>query len=163
MRTDTTLTAARRGDLAAFNRLVLEHQATVYNVAHRVLGDERAAAEVTQAAFVSALQELPAFREGPFQLWVLRWLVQACQPWLGRASRQSAAGSLPRAAAAEAPLPHCLAALPPGQCLALALVDIAGLDYAQAALVLGASVARVRADLASARRALSGALAGRIS
>jgi RNA polymerase sigma-70 factor, ECF subfamily len=140
------LRAARHGDLRAYNRLVLEHQAAVYTFAYRVLGDEGAAVEATQAAFTSALRELRAYRDGPFNLWVLGWLVRACQPWLDRRSPL----------AASRPLPGSLAALPPAQCLALALVDIARLDYAQAAAVLGVSAGQLGCHLAAARRALAG-------
>ena len=145
MTADATLRAARRGDLSAFNRLVLEHQTAVYNLAYRLLDDESAAAEATQAAFVSALRGLRAEHIQAFRVWVLRCLVQACRPLLGRR-------------AAPAALPGGLAALPPAQGLALGLVDIAGLDYAQAAGVLGLSPAHLRADLAAARRALAGML-----
>lgn len=146
--TEATLRAARRGDLRAFNRLVEEHQEAVYTLAYRVLGDEAAAAEATQAAFVSALRELRGYRNGPFRLWVLRWLVHDCQPRL--------AGAAPVEAGAA--LPGCLAALPPAQRLALALVDIARLDYSQAAAVLGLSAGQVRGHLAAARQALARAL-----
>ena len=143
---EPTLRAARAGDLLAYNRLVLEHQDAVYNLAYRLLGDAAAAAEATQAAFVGALRELRGCPAGAFRAWVLRWLVRACQPRLGRGSRP---------AEPVASWPGCLAALPPAQRLALALVDIAGLDYAQAASVLGLKPEQLRADLAAARRALN--------
>jgi RNA polymerase sigma-70 factor (ECF subfamily) len=146
MSAEATVRAARQGDLDAFNRLVQDHQAAVYTLAYRVLGDEAAAVAATQAAFVRALRELSAYRSGPFKLFVLRCLVQVCGPLLGRGAAP-AAGAFPR-----------LAALPPAQCLALALVDLAGLDYAQAGTVLGVSAAQVRRDLAAARGALVGTL-----
>jgi DNA-directed RNA polymerase specialized sigma24 family protein len=144
---DPALRAARQGDLQAFNRLVLAHQDTVYNAAYRLLGDEAAAVEATAAAFASARRELRAYRAGPFKVWVLRWLAEACRPRLGR-----------RPAAPGAAWPGCLAALPPAQGLVLALVDIAGLSYAEAGAALGLSSAQVRGDLAAARRALCGTL-----
>jgi len=128
---------------------VAAHEDSVYNLAYRVLGDEAAATEATQAAFVSALRELDAYRDGPFKVWVLRWLVRACLPRLGR--RTHAAGAV------NAVLPGCLAALPPAQRLALALVDIARLDYDQAASVLGLAPRQVRCELAAARQAICAA------
>jgi DNA-directed RNA polymerase specialized sigma24 family protein len=143
---DATLHAARHADLRAFNRLVLEHQEAVYTLAYRLLGDEGAAAEATQAAFVGALREQRAGPQEPFKLSVLRWLVRACQPRLAR-----------RPPAAAGPgLAGRLAALPPAQGLAVALVDIARLDYAQAAGVLGVSAGQLACHLAAARRALGG-------
>jgi RNA polymerase sigma-70 factor (ECF subfamily) len=144
---EPTLRAARAGDLLAYNRLVLEHQDAVYNLAFRLLGDAALAAEATQAAFVGALRELHLEREWSFRMGLLRCLVQACRPRLGRL--------VPRRLAPAKSLPGCLASLPPAQRLALALVDIAGLDYAQAARVLGLAPTQVRCDLAAARQALS--------
>jgi RNA polymerase sigma-70 factor (ECF subfamily) len=154
---DPTLQSARRGDLPAINRLVRQHQDMVYNLAYRLLGDETAAAIATEAAFVTAMRELRGYRAGPFGVWVLRWLVQACQPGLVRSYAHSAAVAAPAGAAGQSPVPlaHCLAALPPPQRLVVALVDIAGLDYTQAAAVLGQAPAQLTRDLAAARRALS--------
>ncbi len=39
---------AQRGDVNAFNRLVLEYQALAYNVAYRVMGEAEAAEDATQ-------------------------------------------------------------------------------------------------------------------
>jgi RNA polymerase sigma-70 factor (ECF subfamily) len=39
---------AQRGDVSAFNELVLFHQAQMFNVAYRVMGDSAAAADATQ-------------------------------------------------------------------------------------------------------------------
>jgi DNA-directed RNA polymerase specialized sigma24 family protein len=138
-----TLRAARDGDLPAINRLVAAHQDAVYNLAYRVLGNEAAAAQATEAALVSAMRALRRYHDGPFQVWLLRWLVQACQPALGARK--------PPSAGTDQGWPSRLAALPPAQRLVLALVDIAGLDYAQAGAVLGLPTRQVRCDLAAAR------------
>lgn len=42
---------AQRGDLEAFNRLVLAYQDIVYNTALRILSDEDLAADAAQEAF----------------------------------------------------------------------------------------------------------------
>jgi RNA polymerase sigma-70 factor (ECF subfamily) len=149
--TETTLRAARQGDLLAFNALVLSHQDAVYTLAFRLLGDEAAAAEATQAAFVRAQRELrrpSAPLAAPFGVWMLRWLVLACQPNMFRRSLH------PPASAG----PGCLVTLPPALRVVLALVDLAGLDYAQTAAVLGLSPAQVRGRLALARQAMGAAL-----
>ena len=39
---------AQRGDLNAFNRLVLEYQTPVYNLAYRIMGEGDSAADATQ-------------------------------------------------------------------------------------------------------------------
>ncbi len=135
---------ARPGDLAAFNQLVLAHQDAVYNCAYRLLGDEVTAAEATQAAFATALREQPAGSGGPVRVWLLRCLVRACDDRLRAAPARHAVDPLH--------LQQCLAALPPELRLVLALVDIAGLDYGQAAAVLQVSQGQVRHSLALARQ-----------
>ena len=64
--------SAQRGDLEAFNGLVLHHQQQVSNLAYRIMGDEAAASDVTQEVFLSAYRHIGSFREGPFKNWLLR-------------------------------------------------------------------------------------------
>jgi RNA polymerase sigma-70 factor (ECF subfamily) len=51
---EALLRLARDGDLDAFNRLVIEYQSRVYNLAYRILGETDAAAAAAQEAFISA-------------------------------------------------------------------------------------------------------------
>ena len=51
--------AAKRGDTAAFTRLVEAYQRPVYNLAYRMLGDSAEAEEAAQEAF---LRRTPSFR-----------------------------------------------------------------------------------------------------
>lgn len=69
---------AQRGDVSAFNELVLMHQSQVYNVAYRIMGDGAAAADVTQEAFLSAYQHVKDYRGGSFKSWLLRTVTNAC-------------------------------------------------------------------------------------
>ena len=66
--------AAQKGDLAAFNRLVMAYQGLAYNVAYRILGDSDASADVTQDSFVKAYKSLRQYRGGSFKAWLLRIL-----------------------------------------------------------------------------------------
>ena len=50
--------SARKGDLDAFNTLVLAYQHQVYNLAYRIMGEEAAASDATQEAFISAYKHL---------------------------------------------------------------------------------------------------------
>src|SRR5690349_14961071 len=70
--------AAQRGDVDAFNTLVLAYQSQVYNVAYRIMGDEAAASDATQEAFISAYRSLKGFRGGSFKSWLLRTVTNAC-------------------------------------------------------------------------------------
>src|SRR6266508_6874306 len=72
------LDAARRGDLAAFNWLVLRYQTRVYNLCYRMLSDPDEAADATQEAFLSAYRAIGRFQGGQFRSWVLRIASNAC-------------------------------------------------------------------------------------
>lgn len=64
---------AQAGDLAAFELLVTRHEQRVYAVALRILRNEHDAEDVTQQAFLSAVEHLAGFRqESSFSTWLLR-------------------------------------------------------------------------------------------
>jgi RNA polymerase sigma-70 factor (ECF subfamily) len=77
------ITRSQRGDLDAFNQLVLHYQQTTYNVVLRMLGDRDAAADVTQDTFIAAFRAIQSFRGGSsFRAWLLRIASnQACDYW----------------------------------------------------------------------------------
>ena len=85
--------SAQRGDVDAFNSLVITYQTQVYNVALRIMGDPPAAADATQEAFISAYKGLRNFRGGSFKSWLLRTVTNACYDAL-RYSRRRPATSL---------------------------------------------------------------------
>ncbi len=65
------MTAARGGDLEAFDRLVVRHQTRVFNLCRWILGDEDEAADAAQEAFVRAFRFLPKFRgDAAFGTWL---------------------------------------------------------------------------------------------
>ena len=64
---------AQAGELAAFEELVTRHEQRVYTLARRILGQEQDAEDVTQQAFVNALEHLDTFRgEASFATWLSR-------------------------------------------------------------------------------------------
>ena len=64
---------AKAGELSAFEALVGRHERAVYSLARRMLTNEQDAEDVTQQAFLSALEHLPGFRgEASFKTWLLR-------------------------------------------------------------------------------------------
>jgi RNA polymerase sigma-70 factor (ECF subfamily) len=77
------ITRSQRGDVNAFNQLVLHYQQTTYNVVLRMLGDRDAAADVTQDTFIAAFRAIQSFRGGSsFRAWLLRIASnQACDYW----------------------------------------------------------------------------------
>jgi DNA-directed RNA polymerase specialized sigma24 family protein len=134
MRSTATVSAhGPAADLAAFNRLVEEYQGLIYTVAYRLLGEAGAATAATARAVAQAYQR-PCPAGWPARAWLLQALLAVC-------------GAGPAGGTG-------LGALPGPQRQVVALVDLAGLDYAQAAVVLGWTPAQVRTTLAAARRAL---------
>src|SRR6266702_5256073 len=74
---------SQKGDVNAFNQLVLKYQQTTYNVVLRMLGDRDTAADVTQDTFIAAFRAIQSFRGGSsFRAWLLRIASnQACDYW----------------------------------------------------------------------------------
>jgi RNA polymerase sigma-70 factor (ECF subfamily) len=142
---------AQRGDLTAFNRLVLEYQSALFNVAYRIMGDMDSAADATQEAFISAYKNIGAYRGGSFKGWLMRIVTNACYDELRRRKRRPAAslealtvvetgpdaeGEAQLASESESPESHaeraelggaiqrCLDSLPDDQRTAVVLCDV---------------------------------------
>lgn len=171
---------ARRGDLEAFNRLVLKYQQRVFNQAYRILGEVGAAEDATQEAFIAAFRKLHSFRGGSFLAWLLRIVSNACYDELRRRRRRPVAplegrhnsdeediDALPwMASQEETPeqalqraelrraLHDCINRLPFDFRVVLLLVDVQGLDYRTAAQVIARPTGTVRSRLARARARL---------
>lgn len=72
--TDAQLvTAAKAGDLAAFEELTTRHERQIYSLTYRILQNPHDAEDVTQQAFLSAIENLTKFREeASFATWLYR-------------------------------------------------------------------------------------------
>jgi RNA polymerase sigma-70 factor (ECF subfamily) len=79
---------ARKGDVNAFNRLVLAYQELAYNVAYRILGSEERAMDATQDAFLRGYRGLDQFRGGSFRVWILRIVTNCCYDQLRAGQRR---------------------------------------------------------------------------
>ena len=166
---------AKAGDLDSFNRLVMSYQGLAFNVALRIMGDEAAAADATQEAFLSAYKGLKRYRGGSFRAWLLRIVTNACYDELRRRKRRPAVsldemeeqespmplaspGEGPEAAAQRAELTRaiedCLLGLAPEFRTVAVLVDVQGFDYQEAAESIGKPLGTVKSRLARARAKL---------
>jgi RNA polymerase sigma-70 factor (ECF subfamily) len=69
---DTVLvSSSQKGDLAAFESLVMRHQKRMLNIAFRLISDYDEASEVVQDAFVAAYKNIKAFRgDAKFSTWL---------------------------------------------------------------------------------------------
>jgi len=147
--------AARRGDSRAFGRLVAPHREQIYATSFHILGDEQAAVAAAQAAIRLAAGHSATLPAEDFELWLLRWVVSACRArWRPPSQVQTGTGRLPALDGAQS-LQSRLCRLPLEQRLALILVDVTGLDYAEAATVLGARREQVSGWLAQGRAQLT--------
>lgn len=183
MEEQTLIRAAQRGDLEAFNQLVLQYQDFLFRIALNILHDEDAAADAAQQAFISAFQNLKAFRGGSFRSWLSRIVVNASYDGLRRDARarslplevfnqddeemEPAAwladpGLTPEAQAETSDLLEVIQTslqdLPEPYRLALVLVDVEGLSYEEAAATLDVPKGTIKSRLARARNALRTAL-----
>jgi len=172
----TLVEAACRGDVLAFNQLVLHYQGVAYNVAFRILGQGPAAEDATQEAFLAAYRAIGAFRKGSFQAWLLRIVTNKCLDQIRDAKRHSTLSldavpvesdhvfyvvdpaesphqAVERRALASA-LQEAILTLPPEQRTVLVLTDLQGLSYEEVAQVLGISLGTVRSRLSRARARL---------
>jgi RNA polymerase sigma-70 factor (ECF subfamily) len=176
---------AQRGDLDAFNRLVLAYQDQVYNHALRVMGETAAAEDATQEAFISAYRNLGGYRGGSFRAWLLRIVTNACYDELRRRKRRPSTplepldedgeevesprwmvdlkdlpeDELERQELARA-IQHCLNSLPADFRAAVVSVDVQGLDYAEVSQVLRVPLGTVKSRLARARLRMRDCLKG---
>jgi RNA polymerase sigma-70 factor (ECF subfamily) len=165
--------AARSGQTAAFNQLVIIYQGALYNVAYRILGDGELASAATREAVVRARQTLVAFGGGSFRLWLMSLLVGICRKELAEWAPGLPAGGAARVgtclrgedaqvfgrAGVSPSKVHdasqaCLNTVPPEERIVLVLSDIAGLRYREVAEVTGVPVATVRSRLRRGRTAL---------
>jgi RNA polymerase sigma-70 factor (ECF subfamily) len=165
-----------RGDLDAFNRLVLAYQDMVFSQAYRLMGEMEAAEDATQEAFISAFRNIQSYRGGSFRAWLLRIVTNACYDELRRRKRRPTTplepldaddeeiesprwladpGETPEERSERRDLDQaiqkCLEDLPPDFRAVVVLVDVQGFDYIEAAEVIRSPVGTVKSRLARAR------------
>ncbi len=169
--------AARRGDVHAFNDLVLSYQDMAFTVAYRILGHPDAAADAAQEAFIAAFQKLHQLRGQQFKSWLMRIVTNACYDELRRQRRRPAtslddlyetqiANDLSLHSHEESPeqyaqrtelqaaIQECLNALPDDQRVVAVLSDVEEYAYHEIAAITGWPVGTVKSRLSRARSRL---------
>ncbi len=174
---------AQRGDLDAFNELVLLYQDLIYNLCLSIMAEPDQAEDVTQQAFINAFQHINGFRGGSFRSWLLRIATHACYDALRAMRRRPTVPLFPvddNGNEAESPswiadprpspqakmesdevaraLYQRLDQLPRAYRAVVTLVDLNGIDYEEAARALGIPLGTVKSRLARARMQLREAL-----
>ena len=173
-----------RNDLAAYDALVLKYQKRVIQLCFNHLNQYEEACDLAQEVFVQVYHNLSHFRgQSSFSTWLYRVTLNACynrQKWQaakGRNKVHSLEGLLDRTEmdADRAPafkdqaadalgqlqtaetggmVHQGLAKLVPKFRQAIELVDLEGMRYEEAALVIGIPVNTLRSRLSRAREAL---------
>jgi RNA polymerase sigma-70 factor (ECF subfamily) len=170
---------AVRGELAAFNELVVRHQDHLFALVYRLVPDRDQAADAVQEAFLSAYRNIGSFRGGSVRSWLGRIAVNAAMD-IQRARRRRPSQPYPELedeswqpeAAKEVEPEHkaiagersrvlgaALAALPFEQRNCIVLYDVEGYDYGEIARIMGVSVGTVKSRIHRGRLALRTALA----
>ena len=165
--------SAQKGELRAFNQLIMAYQSVSFNVAYHILNESEAATDVTQEAFIKAYKSIRQYRGGSFKAWLLRIVTNTCYDHL-RARQRRPTVSLddmledPERAPQlihdyEGPESHALrselgdfiqkaiAALPEDQRTVLILSDIEGFSYQEIAEVTGTELGTVKSRLSRGR------------
>jgi len=80
---------AAKGDRAAFRQLVLEHSHSMFRLAWRLSGEETAAEDIVQEAFIKAWRKLGEFRmDASFKSWLHRITVNTAMDYLRKHVRR---------------------------------------------------------------------------
>ncbi len=173
---NSLINSAQRGDMDAFNTLILNYQDMLYRIALRIIHDECIAEDALQEAMVHAFRHIRSFRGGNFKSWLARVTVNASYDELRRGKRHlampleqftqdgeeiespdwmrdSGPGPEERAETSELQkaLHQCIKALIPDYRLMVILVDMEGMSYEEAAMVARVPVGTVKSRLARAR------------
>ncbi|MGB2360582.1 MAG: RNA polymerase sigma factor RpoE [Luminiphilus sp.] len=168
---------AQRGDLRAFDLLVLKYQGRIAALVSRYVSDAGEVEDVTQEAFIKAYRALGKFRgDSAFYTWLYRIAANAAKNHLVAKGRRPGAdatiedaegfdegGLLSESASPEAlamggelaeVVESALNALPEELKAALMLREFDGLSYDDIADVLGCPVGTVRSRIFRAREAI---------
>jgi RNA polymerase sigma-70 factor, ECF subfamily len=158
------LVQSPKGDHAAFEALIREHQRMIYSLCYRMSGSAADAEDLAQETFIQAYQHLDAFRgEAGVWTWLYRIAVNLCLNWRKREQRRVHAHqewseqepSTPGENAGRTQqVQEALLKLAPKQRAAVILTTYDGLTHAEAAAALDCSETTVSWRLFAARAKL---------
>ena len=161
------VTRAQGGDVAAFERLYLEHSGRVFALCLRLSADRNTARELTQDVFVRAWDALPEFRgEAGLATWLHRIAVNAMLMRERTERRRGVHGNAEDELEVEVAAPpvdvgsaidleRAIAALPPGVRRAFVLHEVEGYTHQEIADMTGLAAGTLRAQLHRARQLLT--------
>ncbi len=164
----TLVVRAQEGDARAFELLARRHQAALYRIAVRVMGDPAEAEDALQEALLDAWRRIGRFRgESAFSTWMYRIVTNRCLGMLRRrrpvpvdeieapAPAQDSPERAAERGAGMAALRRALTTLPDEQRVCWVLREMEGLGYAEISEITGASEDAVRGRIHRARTRLA--------
>lgn len=167
----TLVVRAQEGDARAFEVLARRHQAALYRLAVRVMGDPAEAEDALQEALLDAWRRIGRFRgDSTFSTWMYRVVTNRCLGMLRRrrpvpveeieapAPAQDSPERAAERGAGMAALRRALALLPDEQRVCWVLREMEGLSYTEISEVTGASEDAVRGRIHRARARLAEAM-----
>jgi RNA polymerase sigma-70 factor (ECF subfamily) len=163
--------AAARGERRALETLLERHTNRVHAICRRILGNDSDALDATQEALIAITRGIAKFDgRAQFTTWCYRVATNAAlDEARRRARRPVAVETIPDITRSDGAGPEetvtsrlatdaALAQLSPDYRAAVALRDLADLDYAEIGQVLGIPPGTVRSRIARGRAALAGIL-----
>lgn len=164
--------AVAKGDLDAFDQIVLRHQKLAWGIAYRFLGDQYEAEDIAQEAFLHILDAASQYKpSAAFVTYLSRIVTRLCLDH-ARKKRPIPTDNLPAVRAdnpsamerlavkdREMAIRAVLDGLPPSQRMAVVLRYFEGLDCRSVALAMDTTVKSVERLLARAREAMEPLLA----
>jgi RNA polymerase sigma-70 factor (ECF subfamily) len=156
----------KAGDVEAFSLLVERHQATVYNIAYRMVASSDEAQDLAQDAFVRAFAALRRFRgDCSFRTWICRIVTRLCvdalrakprraQP-LGSLQDSGAEGDWTESVVNRQVLEQAVASLPVHYRAAIVLRHGEGLSYEEIGRILHLPLGTVKTHIKRARTMLA--------
>lgn len=168
----TLVVRAREGDVRAFSELARRHQAALYRLALRLVGNPADAEDALQEALLDAWRRLDGFRgDSAFSTWAYRIVTHRCLDLLRRrrpavpvdevaeehlaAPAEVAPEQAAQLDAGLAALRVALGRLPDEQRVCWVLRELEGLGYAEIAEITGTSATAVRGRIHRARTTLA--------
>ena len=171
------VSASQRGDLKAFEVLILRYQRQIFNLIYQMTHNVEVVEDIGQDVFVAAFRAITDFKaKSSFFTWLYRIAINHCKNYLASSIRtrdaenryriEQPSGEIPAEDYERNPqsmllakefvehMEEALATLPPEQRLVLALCEFQGLSYQEIAEILECPIGTVRSRLSRARTAL---------
>ncbi len=167
---------AKKGDLYAFEQLLLRHEKIVYHIVLRMMGEGAGVEDLSQEVFLKVYRHLPQFDEkSAFSTWIYRIAVNTCidemrkrkgkQTYSLEAEIEAMDGSYHRQFADNGDTPEqsvlrqelreevlsAMESLSPEHKAVVVLRDIQGFSYEEISEMTGATLGTVKSRLSRAR------------